>query len=86
MVTTVITWANGDLMLPEPALGELAAEGIRFSVNDELRDDWGQHFVRDSARSVGTTATGRTTAWLLELNTGNRLRWRELANQLGLLD
>jgi len=26
------TWANGDLMLPEPALGELAAEGIVFRV------------------------------------------------------
>ena len=24
------TWANGDLMVPEPALGELAAEGIAF--------------------------------------------------------
>ena len=26
------TWANGDLMLPEPALGELAAEGVSFRV------------------------------------------------------
>jgi len=26
------TWANGDLMLPEPALSELAAEGIVFRV------------------------------------------------------
>ena len=26
------TWANGDLMVPEPALGELAAEGIVFRV------------------------------------------------------
>ncbi len=26
------TWANGDLMLPEPALGPLAAEGIPFRV------------------------------------------------------
>jgi hypothetical protein len=24
------TWDNGDLMLPEPGLGELAAEGITF--------------------------------------------------------
>jgi hypothetical protein len=24
------TWDNGDLMLPEPALGELAAEGVTF--------------------------------------------------------
>ena len=26
------TWANGELMLPEPALGPLAAEGIAFRV------------------------------------------------------
>ena len=26
------TWADGDLMLPEPSLGPLAAEGITFSV------------------------------------------------------
>jgi hypothetical protein len=26
------TWANGDLMVPEPALGLLAAEGIAFRV------------------------------------------------------
>ena len=26
------TWANGDLMLPEPALGHLASEGICFHV------------------------------------------------------
>jgi hypothetical protein len=24
------TWDNGDLMLPEPALGELAAQGLAF--------------------------------------------------------
>ena len=27
------TWANGELMVPEVALGELAAEGIAFRVN-----------------------------------------------------
>ena len=26
------TWANGDLMLPEQALGALAAEGVTFRV------------------------------------------------------
>ena len=26
------TWPNGNMMLPEPALGELAAEGIEFRV------------------------------------------------------
>ena len=29
---TFKTWANGDLMLPEPALGRLASEGICFQV------------------------------------------------------
>ncbi len=26
------SWKNGDMMLPEEALGDLAAEGIQFSV------------------------------------------------------
>lgn len=26
------TWSNGELMLPEPALGPLAAEGLGFHV------------------------------------------------------
>lgn len=51
------------------------------------RDDpWEQHFVRDGGRIVGQTAKGRTTVWLLEMNLGDRLRWRELLVQLGLLE
>lgn len=50
------------------------------------RDPWAEHFARDGARIVGKTATGRTTVWLLEMNTGDRLRWRELLHNLGLLE
>ncbi len=36
------TWANGDLMLPEPALGELASEGIAFRVKGPAKYE---HFL-----------------------------------------
>jgi hypothetical protein len=36
------TWANGDLMVPEQALGELAAEGITFRVKGPAKYE---HFV-----------------------------------------
>jgi hypothetical protein len=47
------------------------------------RDGWEDHFARDGARIVGKTPEGRTTVWLLEMNTGDRLRWRELLMRLG---
>ena len=47
---------------------------------------WEDHFVRDGARIVGKTATGRTTVWLLGMNTGDGLRLRELLIQPGLLE
>ena len=50
------------------------------------QDVWEDHFFRDGAHIVGRTATGRTTVWLLEMNTGNRLRWREILAQFGLLE
>jgi HNH endonuclease len=50
------------------------------------RDQWAEHFVRDDARIVGKSPTGRTTVWLLEMNTGDRLRWREMLLHLGLLE
>ncbi len=43
------TWANGDLMLPELALGDLASEGISFHVKGPATYE---HFlppVRDPA-------------------------------------
>ena len=50
------------------------------------RDQWAEHFARDGARIVGKTPAGRTTVWLLEMNAGDRLRWREMLLRLGLLD
>ena len=37
-------------------------------------------------RLTGKTPEGRTTVWLLRVNTGDRLRWRELLLRLGLLE
>ena len=45
---------------------------------DPRQDQWEERFVREGARIMGRTATGRTTVWLLEMNTGDRLRWREM--------
>ena len=47
---------------------------------------WEDHFARDGARIVGRTPEGRTTAWLLEFNTGDRLRARELLLRLRRLE
>ncbi len=44
------------------------------------------HFTRDAALIMGKTPVGRTTVWLLEMNTGDRLRWRELLLRLGVLE
>ena len=50
------------------------------------QDRWSDHFAWEDARIVGRTPIGRTTAWLLEMNTGDRLRWRELLVRFGLMD
>ncbi|MEO8428791.1 MAG: HNH endonuclease [Verrucomicrobiota bacterium] len=47
---------------------------------------WEAHFKRDGARLMGITAIGRTTVWLLAMNTGDRLRWREMLLRLGRLE
>ena len=51
---------------------------------DPRQDEWKQHFANDEARLVGQTARGRTTVWLLEMNTGDRFVWREMLLGLGL--
>ena len=51
---------------------------------DPRRDLWDDHFRRIEANIVGKTAVGRTTAWLLELNTGGRLTLRQRLFHLGL--
>ncbi len=60
--------------------------GILNALFHPRRDQWTDHFARDGARVVGKTATGRTTVWLLEMNTGDRLRWREMLLNLGLAE
>ena len=47
-------------------------------------DEWKHHFTNDGARIIGQTAEGRTTVWLLEMNTGDRFVWREILLSLGL--
>lgn len=43
------TWANGDLMLPEPALGQLAAEGISFRAKGPATYEHFLPALRDAA-------------------------------------
>ena len=50
------------------------------------RDRWAEHFSHDTARIVGSSPAGRTTVWLLEMNTGDRVRWRAMLLRLGLFD
>jgi 5-methylcytosine-specific restriction endonuclease McrA len=50
------------------------------------RDRWENHFVREGARIVGKTPVGRTTVWLLEMNSDDRLNLRELLHRFGLLE
>jgi hypothetical protein len=49
------------------------------------RDRWADHFAQADANILRTTPTGRTTAWLLEMNSGDRLRLRRLLLRVGLL-
>jgi hypothetical protein len=43
------TWSNGDLMVPEPALGELAAEGIAFKAQGPATYEHFLPALRDSS-------------------------------------
>jgi len=47
---------------------------------------WEEHFARDGATISGRTPEGRTTVWLLEFNSQDRLRWRQLLIDCGPLD
>lgn len=46
------------------------------------QEPWEHHFTCQGARVVGRTDIGRTTVWLLDMNTGDRLRLRELLMRL----
>jgi hypothetical protein len=48
------------------------------------RDSWTKHFVWVGLRIRGVTAVGRTTAWLLEFNSEERLKLRQGLRELGL--
>jgi hypothetical protein len=48
------------------------------------KDVWEEHFVLDGANLRGKTAIGRTTAWLLDMNSAERLRLRTTLQRLGL--
>ena len=47
------------------------------------KDVWSEHFRIEGAKITGTTAIGRTTAWLLEMNSDDRLALRETLIELG---
>lgn len=49
------------------------------------RDRWSDHFRIVEGGIIGKTPAGRTTAWLLEMNAGERLRMRQGLFRLGLL-
>ena len=49
------------------------------------RDAWARHFIWEGLRIRGITATGRATAWLLDLNSDERLKFRLGLRILGML-
>lgn len=50
------------------------------------RDRWEDHFAWHGSKLTGVTAIGRTTAWLLEMNSQERVELRRLLQALGELD
>ncbi|HEX5219503.1 MAG TPA: hypothetical protein VFZ59_08035 [Verrucomicrobiae bacterium] len=49
------------------------------------RDHWTDQFAIVDGNIIGRTPTGRTTAWLLEMNSSERVRMRQSLARLGLL-
>jgi 5-methylcytosine-specific restriction endonuclease McrA len=49
------------------------------------KEKWEDQFVWDELKIIPLTATGRTTAWLLEMNSEERLQWRTVLKGYGLL-
>lgn len=50
------------------------------------RDPWTEHFTLAGLRVVGRTAIGRTTAWLFQMNSEQRVELRSVLLELGELD
>ncbi len=53
---------------------------------DPRRDAWNDHFKFNGSRIVGLTAVGRTTSWVLQMNSDARVELRTLLLKLGELD
>lgn len=53
---------------------------------DPRRDRWTEHFKFASSRIVGVTAIGRTTAWVMQMNSDDRVELRTILIELGELD
>lgn len=47
-------------------------------------DRWEEHFLIERLIIRGLTVKGRTTAWLLEMNSEERIRWRMALQRHGL--
>ena len=50
------------------------------------RDRWEEHFAANGPRIAGRTVIGRTTAWLLQMNSEERVELRTVLLELGELD
>lgn len=50
------------------------------------QDLWHEHFALEGIRIVGLTAIRRTTAWVLQMNSEDRLELRRVILELGELD
>ncbi|MEO7300174.1 MAG: HNH endonuclease signature motif containing protein [Verrucomicrobiota bacterium] len=50
------------------------------------RDRWQEHFVLNASVIGGLTAIGRTTSWLLQMNSEERVELRKILMELGELD
>jgi hypothetical protein len=49
------------------------------------RDAWEEHFAFVGLTVIGLTPVGRTTVWLLAMNSEERLLWRTALRRYGLL-
>ncbi len=53
---------------------------------DPRRDRWSEHFRHAGNRIVGLTAVGRTSSWVLQMNSDDRVELRSVLLELGELD
>ena len=53
---------------------------------DPRRDRWAEHFKFDGCRIVGLTAVGRTSSWVFQVNSDDRVELRSILLKLGELD